>query len=372
MPVAALYNGDGLRITKTVDGVTYNYYYNGTQLAVQEWTQDNVTRTLHFIYDASGAPYAVVYNNGTTEYVYYYITDLQGNVVSIVSRYMNVVANYKYDAWGNVISTTNGSGSPVTGGTTIAFVNPILYRGYYYDRDTGLYYLQSRYYDPAVGRFLNADCYTTTGSFLGYNMFAYCENNPVMGVDYSGTTCQKPGDPFFKDRFDFGNGVYGCTDTGTGNYSVKYDVPSYTQGNTNHCGLYSQKMIEDYNNGINGTQEEANRYVISTAVSMYGIDDWNTPTAPTNTHGRILTMDYSLYAIYSLLSTYGPGYGYFLDRGRRYAHVVVVTGVDVHNRIIYYNDPAVGSPSSIFNGSWTLNGSYSGEATELVFQGFIV
>ena len=177
-----------MRTSKTVNGVTYNYYYNRTQLAVQEWTDANsVTRTLHFIYDESGAPYAVVYNNGTNEYVYYYITDLQGNVVSIVSRYMNVMAYYEYDAWGNVISTTNGSGTPVTGGTTIAYVNPILYRGYYYDRETSLYYLQTRYYDPAVGRFLNADGFTTTGGFLGYNMFAYCENNPINKVDPAGT-----------------------------------------------------------------------------------------------------------------------------------------------------------------------------------------
>ena len=62
------------------------------------------------------------------------------------------------------------------------------YRGYIYDRDTGLYYLQSRYYDPAIGRFINADIYTTTDAsgILSTNMFAYCENNPVMGVDYTG------------------------------------------------------------------------------------------------------------------------------------------------------------------------------------------
>ena len=128
----------------------------------------------------------MVYDNGTNEYVYYYITDLQGNVVSIVSRYMNVMAYYEYDAWGNVISVTNGSGTPVTGDTTIAYVNPILYRGYYYDRETSLYYLHTRYYDPAVGRFLNTDTYTTTGGFLGYNMYAYCENNPIIMVDKEG------------------------------------------------------------------------------------------------------------------------------------------------------------------------------------------
>ena len=156
--------------------------------AVQEWTESNVTRTLHFIYDESGSPYAVVYNNGTQEKVYYYLTDLQGNVFYIVNQNMDMVAYYKYDAWGNVIYAVDGDYGPLSdSGNSIGSVNPLLYRGYYYDRETALYYLQTRYYDPAVGRFLNPDSYTTTGSFLGYNMFAYCENNPVMGVDYTGS-----------------------------------------------------------------------------------------------------------------------------------------------------------------------------------------
>ena len=66
-------------------------------------------------------------------------------------------------------------------------LNPFRYRGYYYDTDTGLYYLQSRYYNPQWGRFLNADGYVSTGTgMIGFNMYAYCNNNPVMGYDPNG------------------------------------------------------------------------------------------------------------------------------------------------------------------------------------------
>lgn len=120
----------------------------------------------------------MVYNyskyNGT---VYYYVTNLQSDVVQIVDASGNSVASYEYDPYGKVISATG----------TLAEVNPIRYRGYYYDNELGLYYLQSRYYDPTVGRFLNADSYASTGlGFLGHNMFAYCNNSPAAYSDSSG------------------------------------------------------------------------------------------------------------------------------------------------------------------------------------------
>ncbi len=91
------------------------------------------------------------------------------------------LASYGYDAWGNVVSVTD------TSTTGIASINPIRYRGYYYDTDLDLYYLQSRYYNPKIGRFLNADGYISTGQgVLGHNMFAYCGNNPVNYYDPTG------------------------------------------------------------------------------------------------------------------------------------------------------------------------------------------
>ena len=90
--------------------------------------------------------------------------------------------SYTYDAWGKQ-TVTNYTGS----NSTFAIYNPFTYRGYYYDAETGFYYLNSRYYDPIVGRFINADGYVSTGQgIIGNNMYAYCGNNPVMNVDPSG------------------------------------------------------------------------------------------------------------------------------------------------------------------------------------------
>jgi len=112
---------------------------------------------------------------------YFYITNLQGDVVGILNSSGQVVVQYTYDAWGNLLSCTG------TLATTIGTLNPLRYRGYVYDPETQLYYLQSRYYDPEIGRFLNADAFTSTGQgLLGNNMFAYCNNNPVGYEDASG------------------------------------------------------------------------------------------------------------------------------------------------------------------------------------------
>ena len=118
---------------------------------------------------------------------YYYILNVQGDVIQLVDSENYVIANYTYDAWGKVLSVTDASGNAITDTLSIANVNPIRYRGYFYDSETGLYYCNSRYYDPAMRRFINADGYVSTGQgFGGYNMFAYCQNNPVMLVDPSG------------------------------------------------------------------------------------------------------------------------------------------------------------------------------------------
>ena len=118
-------------------------------------------------------PYVLKYN-GT---VYYYITNLQGDVISIVDGSGAVVASYSYDPYGNVLTATG----------TLAETNPLRYRGYVYDTETRLYYLQSRYYDPSIGRFINADSYASTGQgVLGHNMFAYCNNSPANFCDPGG------------------------------------------------------------------------------------------------------------------------------------------------------------------------------------------
>ena len=128
---------------------------------------------IDFIYDADGSPFAMKHNGA----YYYYILNLQGDVIRLVNSSGATVASYEYDPYGKVISATG----------SMAAINPLRYRSYYYDSETGLYFLMSRYYDPAICRFINADEYASTGQgLLGFNMFAYCNNNPVMGYDPTG------------------------------------------------------------------------------------------------------------------------------------------------------------------------------------------
>ena len=133
---------------------------------------------MYFFYDNTGAPIALWYfPKGGARVTGYYFTNAQGDVTRIEDPNGNVLATYAYDAWGRNYSA---SGS-------MQNINPLRYRGYYQDAETNFYYLQSRYYDPSIARFINADSYASTGQgFLGYNMFAYCGNNPVSRVDADG------------------------------------------------------------------------------------------------------------------------------------------------------------------------------------------
>jgi len=175
------YDMDGLRLSKTVGSTEHKYVWQGSRLLSESWGD----KTLEFFYDESGVPYAFNYkvNNDAADsgYYYYYVTNLQGDVIAIMDASGTVVATYQYDAWGSLISAEPAANS-------IGAINPLRYRGYYYDQETRLYYLQSRYYDSEVCRFINADGYASTGQgFLGHNMFAYCNNNPVNYTDTCGT-----------------------------------------------------------------------------------------------------------------------------------------------------------------------------------------
>ena len=144
---------------------------------------------IDFIYDENNQPFAMRYKaSGSNNYAtYYYILNVQGDVIGLLNANGAIAAKYTYDPWGKVtVQSPNGTAN--TSSAFIGNINPLRYRGYYYDNDTGLYYLQSRYYDPAIGRFINADTYTTTDAdgILSSNMFAYCENNPVNRSDPNG------------------------------------------------------------------------------------------------------------------------------------------------------------------------------------------
>lgn len=180
-----------MRGTKTVKignkTETSEYVYANGQLAYEKRGDSE----LYFFYDGLGHLAAIRYYEDAASDTYtqcYVATNMAGDVLNLIDGNGNIIAKYAYDAWGNVISVKDGDSNDITDEEHIALVNPILYRGYYYDKETKFYYLQSRYYDPAIGRFINADAIISGvgGIVLGNNMFAYCLNNPVMFLDATG------------------------------------------------------------------------------------------------------------------------------------------------------------------------------------------
>lgn len=167
------YDESGIRTSKTVNGKTT--YYNTKDGVIL--SQTDGTNTMYFQYDTNGVPLGFILN-GTQ---YFYITNQMGDVISITDAQGNELAQYSYDEWGNTLSTSDND---------IANINPLRYRGYYYDSETGYYYLQSRYYDPSICRFINADIpeivNVTKDVYTGINLFPYCNNNPVNNSDPTG------------------------------------------------------------------------------------------------------------------------------------------------------------------------------------------
>ena len=184
------YNADGIRTSKTVNGVKHEYYLNGSQIVAEVWTENNVEHVLIYIYDESGSPIGLKYR--TNAYAadvfdcYFFDKNLQGDVVSVYDANYKMIGTYRYDAWGNQ-KIFEGYSNNALENKILYTYNPFRYRGYYYDVETGFYYLQSRYYNPEWGRFLNADGYlNANGGIIGFNMYAYCNNNPIMYVDFGG------------------------------------------------------------------------------------------------------------------------------------------------------------------------------------------
>ncbi|MBB3909370.1 RHS repeat-associated core domain-containing protein [Anoxybacteroides rupiense] len=166
------YRPDGLRETKTVNGVTYHYHYDGSDLI--RVTDDSGQTVWAFTW-ANGKPNTVTNANGDT---FYYVTNYRGDVVRIIDENGATVANYSYDPWGKVLSVSENAA--VAG-------QPIGYAGYYYDRETKLYYLQARYYDPETARFISRD--PDPGDKddpITQNAYTYANDNPVMLVDPDG------------------------------------------------------------------------------------------------------------------------------------------------------------------------------------------
>ena len=165
------YDFDGNRISKVVDGKKTDYFYDDSRLVCQRDAQN----TVWFLYDTEDSVAGFVLNGES----YYYQKNIWNDVVAIVDSYGDTVVEYGYNAWGKILW--------IKGDTQIAKINPYRYRSYYYDEETGFYYLLSRYYDPEVGRMLNADQYIS----IAYpNLFTYAVNNPVMYADASGNVVE--------------------------------------------------------------------------------------------------------------------------------------------------------------------------------------
>ena len=178
--VSYKYNPDGIRIGKTVNDTETSYFVDasGTMQAMKQGDEELV-----FMYDATGRREGFIwYHDGQKQGTYYYLYNVQSDVIGMVAEDMSPVVTYEYDAWGKLLSISGEKKD------TVGKLNPFRYRGYVYEEESGLYYVSSRYYDPEVGRFINVDAYIFTGQdFNGFNMFSYCGNNPINRLDPTGT-----------------------------------------------------------------------------------------------------------------------------------------------------------------------------------------
>ena len=182
--VSYKYNSAGIRTEKIVNGVTHYYTLDGTKILSEEY--GNVL--IVYLYDEADAPIGMAYREKSYAQgvfdVYLFTKNLQGDIIGIYDESGSLVAEYKYDAWGHSYGMGYYPESKY-----IADANPFRYRGYYYDTETGFYYLNNRYYDPQIKRFISADSLGylgANGDLNSYNLYAYCSNNPVMYVDPNG------------------------------------------------------------------------------------------------------------------------------------------------------------------------------------------
>ncbi|MDD7381872.1 MAG: RHS repeat-associated core domain-containing protein [Bacillales bacterium] len=167
------YNVEGLRIKRSGNrSGTVTYSYSGNKLILQQ----SSSLKLEFLYDEKDNLYGFIKNNNER---YYYIRDALGNILGIINQNGQIVVQYSYTSYG-VCS--------ISGNTSLGNENPFRYKGYYYDVETSLYYLITRYYDPEIGRFISPDSvdYLNPQSINGLNLYCYCYNDPINYADPDG------------------------------------------------------------------------------------------------------------------------------------------------------------------------------------------
>ena len=176
------YDKEGMRNRKYLsDGTTVLYQVQDGQIIGEQHLREDQEKPLYemtFSYDADGTLFSMNCDGKD----YYYILNPTGDVIALVDTGWNTVVSYAYDSWGNVTA--------IEGDQELGEKNPLRYRGYYWDEETGLYYLASRYYDPEVGRFINADNINLVLIDLTVtsdkNLYTYCDNNPIIRKDVNG------------------------------------------------------------------------------------------------------------------------------------------------------------------------------------------
>lgn len=192
------YNADGIRTYLCIDAdgeiTEKSFILNGSQIVVETVSSDIYgDYSLTYLYDENGAPIGLKYREPTyakdVYKVYFFEKNLQGDIIAIYNEGGGKIGTYSYDAWGNFIVTVS-SGITTLERAIVEDYNPYRYRGYYFDIESGWYYLQSRYYNPEWGRFISPDHHNvlmaTPMGLTDKNLFAYCDNNPTMRIDENG------------------------------------------------------------------------------------------------------------------------------------------------------------------------------------------
>lgn len=175
------YNEDGIRVSKTVDNEETKYYLEGTQIVYEKRGED----TLYYIRDENNSLIGIVFNGDK----YYYKKNNQNDVIGLYDSNYKQIVKYYYDCYGNLSSVTDMNNQVITDKNHIGIINPYRYRSYYYDNETGYYYLNSRYYNPEWGRFINADGIIGTSSHIDtYNLYSYVDNNFINKYDSDGNS----------------------------------------------------------------------------------------------------------------------------------------------------------------------------------------
>ena len=176
LEAAYTYDASGIRTSKIVNGVKTEYLTAGGSVLSEK--KNGVWQ--HYLYDGSGQLMAIRYKGAD----YYYIRDGLMCITGLVDANGGAVVNYRYDSWGKLISITGSMAD------TLGKDNPYRYKGYYYDDETGMYYLKSRYYQPEICRFISADdedvLIDTHANLSNKNLYLYCDNNPIIKVDEEG------------------------------------------------------------------------------------------------------------------------------------------------------------------------------------------